>query len=68
MGDTISLNAEIRSEVGEGAARALRRNNLVPGIVYGGENKPQAIKIKFNHSSSISKELSKVFEKMGSGD
>ena len=48
MGDTISLNAEIRSEVGKGAARALRRNNLVPGIVYGGENKPQAIKIKFN--------------------
>ena len=44
MGDTISLNAEIRSEVGKGAARALRRNNLVPGIVYGGENKPQAIK------------------------
>ena len=48
MAENISLNVEIRKEVGKGAARALRRNNLVPGIIYGGEKDPQAIKIKFN--------------------
>ena len=48
MAENISLNVEIRKEVGKGAARALRRNNLVPGVIYGGERDPQAIKIKFN--------------------
>ena len=48
MAENISLNVEIRKEVGKGAARSLRRNNLVPGIIYGGEKDPQAIKIKFN--------------------
>ena len=48
MADNISLNVEIRNEVGKGAARALRRNKLVPGIIYGGEQQPQAIKVKFN--------------------
>ena len=48
MADNISLNAEVRNEVGKGASRALRRNNLVPGIIYGGDQEPQAIKIKFN--------------------
>ncbi len=48
MADNISLTVEIRDEIGKGAARNLRRNNLVPGIIYGGEQKPQAIKIKFN--------------------
>ena len=47
MAENISLNVEIRKEVGKGAARSLRRNNLVPGIIYGGEKDPQAIKIKF---------------------
>ena len=48
MADNISLNVEVRNEVGKGASRALRRNNLVPGIIYGGDQEPQAIKIKFN--------------------
>jgi len=48
MADNISLKVEVRNEVGKGAARALRRNNLVPGIIYGGDQEPQAIKIKFN--------------------
>ena len=40
MAENISLKVEIREEVGKGAARALRRNNLVPGIIYGGEQNP----------------------------
>ena len=45
MADNISLNVDVRNEVGKGASRALRRNNLVPGIIYGGDQEPQAIKI-----------------------
>ena len=30
MADNISLKVEVRNEVGKGAARALRRNNLFP--------------------------------------
>ncbi len=48
MADNISLNVEVRNEVGKGASRALRRNNLVPGIIYGGDQEPQPIKVKFN--------------------
>ena len=48
MADNITLNVEARNETGKGAARALRKNNFVPGIIYGGEKTPQAIKVKFN--------------------
>ena len=48
MADNITLNVEARNETGKGAARALRKNNFVPGIIYGGEKNPQAIKVKFN--------------------
>ena len=48
MAENISLQVEARNETGKGAARALRKNNQVPGIVYGGGKDPQAIKVKFN--------------------
>ncbi len=48
MADSISLQVEARNETGKGAARALRRNNIVPGIIYGGGKEPEAIKVKFN--------------------
>ena len=48
MADNISLQVEARQETGKGAARALRRNNLVPGVIYGDKKEPQAIKVKFN--------------------
>ena len=48
MADIISLQVEARQETGKGAARALRRNNLVPGVIYGDKKDPQAIKVKFN--------------------
>ena len=48
MAENISLQVEARNETGKGAARALRKNNQVPGIIYGGEKDPQAIKVKFN--------------------
>lgn len=42
-----TLNASVRSDLGKGASRRLRRANLqVPAIVYGGEQAPQPISIE----------------------
>ncbi len=70
MASNISLNVEVRNEIGKGAARALRRNNLVPGIVYGGEQEPKAIKVKFNELFKLLKKgrfMSTLIE-LGIGD
>ena len=48
MGDNLSLSATLREGVGKGAARDARRNNLVPGIVYGGSEEPLSINVKSN--------------------
>jgi len=37
-----------RTGTGKGAARQARRDGLVPGVVYGGGEEPQAISIPFN--------------------
>lgn len=50
------LNAEVRADLGKGASRRLRRNaNLVPAVVYGGEQAPLSVSLKFN-------EVAKLFE------
>jgi len=48
MADNLSLTATVREGVGKGAAREARRNDLVPGIVYGGSEDPLNINVKFN--------------------
>ncbi len=48
MAENKTLNASIRAGTGKGAARAARRENMVPGIVYGGGEEPTPINIKFN--------------------
>jgi len=47
-GEIPDLEVQIRAGSGKGAARAARRNGMVPGIVYGGEKEPLAIQIPFN--------------------
>ena len=42
------LHAEVRTGTGKGAARQARRNGFVPGIVYGDNTAPLAIKIPYN--------------------
>ena len=42
------MEATSRQGTGKGAARAARRENLVPGVVYGDNKPPVAINIKYN--------------------
>jgi len=48
MAENVTLAASVRAGTGKGAARAARRENLVPGVVYGGGEEPVAITVKFN--------------------
>ena len=48
MAETIALNATIRKGTGKGAARSARRQNLVPGVIYGANQEPQPINVKLN--------------------
>lgn len=48
MSDLIELNAETRSDLGKGASRRLRKNGLVPAIIYGGDAEPAAITLQHN--------------------
>ena len=48
MSDTINLQATIRSDVGKGAARATRNQELVPGVIYGAGKPPQPLAVKFS--------------------
>ncbi|WP_044873504.1 50S ribosomal protein L25/general stress protein Ctc [Pseudomonas sp. LFM046] len=51
-----ALNASVRSDLGKGASRRLRRNEAqVPAVVYGGEKAPQSV-------SLLAKELAKLLE------
>ncbi|BBT18773.1 50S ribosomal protein L25/general stress protein Ctc [Metapseudomonas otitidis] len=51
-----ALNASVRSDLGKGASRRLRRNEAqVPAVVYGGDKAPQSIGL-------LAKELAKLLE------
>ncbi|OEC38477.1 50S ribosomal protein L25/general stress protein Ctc [Pseudomonas sp. 1D4] len=51
-----ALNASVRSDLGKGASRRLRRNEAqVPAVVYGGDKAPQSV-------SLLAKELAKLLE------
>ncbi|MCU9837719.1 50S ribosomal protein L25/general stress protein Ctc [Ruegeria sp. WL0004] len=47
-GEITDLVALERTGTGKGAARQARRDGMVPGIVYGGDNDPLPINIPFN--------------------
>ena len=49
MSQKIEINAEVRTDVGKGASRRLRRSgDLVPGIIYGAEQDPVALTLNAN--------------------
>jgi len=45
MTENFVVTAKIREAGGKGASRRLRREGLVPGIVYGGHQEPQMISV-----------------------
>src|SRR6056297_2539944 len=47
-GEIPDLHAQERTGTGKGAARAVRRAHLVPGIVFGGDTDPLPINIPYN--------------------
>lgn len=56
MSDQFELNAELRTEVGKGASRRLRRfDDRVPAIIYGGDKDPQTL-------SLVRKDLERALE------
>ena len=46
MSEAIVLNAAARKDIGKGASRRLRRADLVPAIIYGGEAEPVQITLE----------------------
>jgi len=54
MSDIIVLAAEQRERAGKGVARALRREGLVPAVIYGGKEAPEGISVN-------SREITKIF-------
>ena len=42
----ISFNVELRERIGTGGAREARNNGFVPGVLYGGNEKPVAINLR----------------------
>ena len=48
MQENFEINAVARSDAGKGASRRLRREGMVPGIIYGGDAEPQMIATKHN--------------------
>ncbi|MCK8817030.1 50S ribosomal protein L25 [Natroniella sulfidigena] len=43
--ERLELNAEVREETGKGTARRLRREGLIPGVLYGRERQPVNLKL-----------------------
>ncbi len=48
MANTYSLTAISRTDLGKGASRRLRRENLIPAIIYGGSGDAISISLKKN--------------------
>lgn len=51
MSKIVQLNAAARSGAGKGAARAVRREGRVPGVVYGDKKEPQTISLAYGELS-----------------
>ncbi|MBC8129035.1 MAG: 50S ribosomal protein L25/general stress protein Ctc [Rhizobiaceae bacterium] len=50
MSETYTVKAEAREKVGKGAARHLRRNGMVPAVIYGDKQEPLPIAIPYKET------------------
>jgi large subunit ribosomal protein L25 len=53
MAATKQLAAVARSGTGKGAARSVRREGRVPGVIYGGGEKPEPISVDFKELNKL---------------
>jgi len=51
MASSFELNAEIRQDKGKGASRRLRRDNKIPGVLYGGGQ--DAVSLTLQHNTLV---------------
>ncbi|MEM7291196.1 MAG: 50S ribosomal protein L25/general stress protein Ctc [Pseudomonadota bacterium] len=51
MSDTYVLEGQLRDRVGKGAARELRRNSMVPAVIYGDKKDPVSIALPYKELS-----------------
>ncbi|MDE2385516.1 MAG: 50S ribosomal protein L25/general stress protein Ctc [Alphaproteobacteria bacterium] len=49
MSKIVNIKAAARGRAGKGAARAVRREGLVPGVVYGDKKEPQIISLVYKN-------------------
>ena len=47
MSNSYELKAELRNRVGKGSARELRRNGMVPAVIYGDKQTPLSIALNY---------------------
>jgi len=45
MAESVTISAEIRTDVGKGASRRLRREGKIPAVLYGGDKDPVALTV-----------------------
>ncbi|MEO9789104.1 MAG: 50S ribosomal protein L25/general stress protein Ctc [Aurantimonas coralicida] len=50
MSETFTVKAEAREKVGKGAARHLRRNGMIPAVIYGDKQDPLPIAIPYKET------------------
>ena len=65
MADVIAIKATARPKSGKGAARTVRREGKIPGVIYGEKKEPEPIALDFNELWKLSQKgrfLSTVFE------
>lgn len=58
MSEIFTLKGQIRNDNGTGPSRALRREGMIPAIIYGGDQKPISISVE-------EKEVTKLYRRHG---
>src|SRR5438309_9272953 len=53
MAKQVKLKAEPRTNVGRSAVRKLRARGLIPAVIYGGNNKPQALQVTAREINAV---------------
>ena len=58
MAKQVKLKAEPRPNVGRSAVRKLRARGLIPAVIYGGNNKPQALQVAARDINAVMSQAS----------